>query len=488
MDSLSYRGLTFTILQTLGWEREDLLDPSGTTYECTRYRGSMILAYNPGAASFQSNGLNTPTASAGKMPVDTDNAIRLFMSQPRGLLRIFSAGTLWLESPRLRNGVRDQCDVRNGPFVKVHSVVQIPGERLWRIHFDVETYVNERPVEATTKLPHLMLSNRWYASDTTNWQHLRTRVMQGICTVRGDTLRRQAIPEIDLIRPLFASFTVPTGFQRESVQVSVTPDGNSAHYTVVDVEQLFNKSSNSPAIRIQISDNGWYWTGTAMRMLGQVGGFAGIAARGVAAGSYFASAAASGGLNPSGAALVNLVLETSNLLGAAATNNLPKAYKNVVVRVWGNQRTPRSNLVHYAMSAAIQRIGTPNVFLTSSHEVQISQDSENFVQVSYTLNWGLDVPAAAIGGPGAAAFAAGIFAQPDPAWRLFSQQVLESSTTQVLTPQGMFTHGQGVFRNPAFPSSLGTRGTASLPPSAPVLQLLVSQTLEGFNTSPADVP
>jgi hypothetical protein len=492
MDSISYRNVTFTILRSISWEREPQFDPSGTTYLDTRWRGAIIVAYNPEAESYGLNAGGTAIPVAGRMPAQTDAAIRTLLEQPRGQLLVMSNGTTVLRSPAfLPTGVPAACDTRNGPFIKVNSIQQISGERLWNIHLEIETYINERTPgpdgnpNANTRAV-LFLSNRWYISDDTNWQHLRTRTFQGICTVRADRLQGSVTPNIDSFRDVFASFSVPAGFQRESVKVTVTPDGNSAHYTVVDTEQIFNKTANCPAVRIETIDTDWVWRGSCLRALRQMGGSVTVVARGVAAIAYGLS-----GSDAGRAMAVQVVQE--GLLGAtrAAVDNLPKGYKNVVVRGWGNQRTSRNTLVQYAMAVALGRLGVIPRAIASDSETLVTQDSSNSVTVSMTINWGLDIglliiPSAISGIP------TDVLDTRFPSAPGMDPRVRGTQTQVTINGLGQITHGQGLAgaqgANVPFPADSGTRGTASLVPSNVGLQTLVTQALEGFNGTVGVVP
>ena len=53
-----------TVVQSIGWEKEPILDDSHTTYLYTRVRGSFIATYNPGAVSF-----DPPVGQAVPLPV-----------------------------------------------------------------------------------------------------------------------------------------------------------------------------------------------------------------------------------------------------------------------------------------------------------------------------------------------------------------------------------------------------------------------------------
>lgn len=485
MDNITYRGLNFTIIQSLGWEREVIYDPSNTTYECTRVRGSVILSYNPGATSFAPQAPNSPVQPfvlAGSKPPETDMAIRRWMEEPRGDLLVQSGTTKWLSVIA--------SDVRNGPFPKVNTISQIPGERLWKIHWEVETYINEYKNLEGTAYPPLFLSNRWYAVDDVNWQHLRTRIYQGTCTVRGDILQSLPFPQyyVDYFRNEFAGFTVPLGFQREKVHVSITPDGNTAHYLVVDTEQLFNKDRFCPAVRIEVMQTDAV----------HVGPLTGATLIATGASGFIQDIR--GALNGNGPGSTSF--EQSY---APIRNYLSKFRKNVIVRAWGNYLTARGTLLAYClavlqnrMNIIVQSLGNANspqnrIFVTTStNELVVSQDTSNMVTVNQTVQWGPDAVGNIVGGAIGSAvtlFASNNLPQPQG---LFDASIRQDPN--IVGPAGGAIRQDLRTQNPPFPASAGTRGTAAVGQAgigpglttAP-LQILVTQALEGFDSPPNDV-
>jgi len=502
MNQIVYRNLVLNEIQSLVWQREPMFDPSNTTYECTRWSGSVIVSYNPGANSFAAG--NPPVIQSGKFPAETDNAIRNYLEQPRGNLVVTSLGIDVVQTPEPGR----VCDVRNGPYVRVNSIAQVQGERLWKIHLEFETYINEFPTErSNNNLPPIFVSNRWYCTDDINWQHLRTRMYQGVCTVRGDVLQQQDAESryVDALRSQFAGFSVQDGFQRDRVHVTVNPDGNTAHYAIIDTEQLFSKSNNCPAIRLEVMETNWLWKGSLGRAVSQVGGWEGVTGRGITAATS---------LN------VGWVFTELSNWGRAVQSNLPKAYKHVVVRCWGNQTTSRQALVVYAWNVANARMvqgGNPRPLIdTTTSETVISQDSNNFVQVSETINWGEDVNAGFFGPitgvpiiAAQQAFGANVFADVQEQFMRSVQGTPNFIANDANSVPITFTQTQRL-NNPPFPAASGTRGSSALPSQSgyiarfpvvgapvvppiftparrPNLQTLLTQVLEGFNTPPASL-
>lgn len=486
MDFLSYNGLALNILQTNSIQREPILDPSDSTYLYTRWRGDFICTYSPGAINYQANA-NPPVANGqgpnGTLPAVTDASIRAWLERPRGLLIIKSLGNVVLQSPATVNGRQETCDATTGPILRVESIDEVQGERTWKIRLLFETCIRESPTGTLpTAANGLIVSNRWSVTYDTNWQALTTRTYRGICTVRGDLLRDPnilAAPNtglIDSLRNVFAAFSVPQNFQRTAVNVVVTPDGNNAHYVVTDTEQLWNKvglvSSNVP--RVEAADANWIWYGSWGRAAVQAGNGVLGNMLGIVPGPW----------NGWGWFTLGRSLLSNGMPAISA--QLPKRYKQSIVRVWGNRNVPRTSLTLLALSIAMGRLGQTALFDTTASEILVTGDTSNYVTVQWTIHWDYQLQIA--GFPlGLSGIQLGPNAGPgDNTWAGSMVQ----STDMTLTQNGaagpvMLTQNAG--NNPPFfdagtanPNSGGTRGT--------FLQAAITQVLESFNTSPAAVP
>ncbi len=469
-------GMEFTILNSVSWEREMLFDPSNTTYECTRIRGNLLLAYGPGAASFKSQGGGNPRAipraQRGEMPVNTDVAIRRFLEQPRFQFEVESSGVVWLTSPADGPNGPLLADVRNGPFLKVESISQIAGERFWTIHAQIETYINEFPKLSNTSLPPLIISNRWYVHEDVDINCLRTRTYKGVCTVRGDVLQAQPLAGggapryIDYFRQNFASFNVPIGHQRTEVSVQITPDGNTAHYSVTDTEQMFDKGTGNPAVRLEVMETTDTVLTAANRAIAQ------------------------------GFSLQNRVLYPGeanegrrSFLEGQAIMALTKAYRSILIRAWGNKVTPRNVLMGYAVAVAYARMGTvTSIFDPTLSEMQVIGDLHNFVQVLYTLSYGPDATQEIFGnlpGGGLQIIANNLGLIVPPQAVQFDRAISATATINTNNPRSTVSQTPGT--NPTFFQN-GTRGTYfTYANRGQALYYLVTQALEQFDGAPAEV-
>ncbi len=479
MDSISYRGLPLNVVQSINWERTPQYSDDGITYRDTRWAAELICTLNPGAVSFAA--ASPPTAQAGQMPALTDVAIRNYLSQPRGQLVVKSLGNVVLSSPGLGgNGQPAACDTRGGPFVRALSVHEVAGERMWQVRLAFETYTRETPGK------DVIISNRWSARQEINWQRIGQRIIEGTCIARGDFLRDSNIvgapnlPGIlDSFRNAFCAFSVPPNYQRTSVTVNVSADGQTANYTVVDTEQLFNKNGlvNTYVARVEARDTSWVWHGSWGRAALQA------ARPGLSA--YLPSAWSFGLLPVPGIGAIavtgSAAWNSMQALGPAIAAQLPKRYKCATVRVWGDRNAARPALTQLALAIASSRLGGRAPFDTTTQEIIVSGDTNNYVEVNWVISWDaqttlFNAPAGAViapftgatNGAGDTSFAAGVMQATEVS--------VDGYPGPVLTQKDGST--QTTPNNPPFYDK-GTRGTDT------ALGRLVVQTLEGFNQPPA---
>ncbi len=484
-----------TILQSTVHERAPQEDKSHTTYETTRWLVSFLVTYNPGSISFVGPGGGAiPIPSAGAMPVSTDRQIREYLEEPRGQLVIRSASSANFSQVQLVNPANDPnslvllspakgrpCDVRRGPFCKVNSIQHIAGERMWKIHLTFETYVTGTNAGQTRSL---ILNNRWSVHSDIDWQHMATRIYQGICTVNANLLNdpvfnppiagyRRGI--LDSIRQSFAGFSVPLGFQRTFVKVEMTPDGNNAVYVVRDEQRKYDQPQNPNVPRIEVQDSNFASQGSygraALQTLSRTN-----------APPVFSGPSAIGGW------FRNTVLDQPLRAGAA---NLPKFNRNVVVRVWGNRQIGRDDLVSIALGVGSARMGNAAILDTTTSEIVITGDSNRCITLNWTCSWGMDASLGAFVGSLVTIgnlFAPGLIGGPGGRnWR--NSAGLELN---VVTAKG-FKITNAVNANPQMggvgqpANSVSTNAANSVSANASVAQM-ITQVLEGFGAAPGAAP
>jgi hypothetical protein len=442
---ITYRGLPMNVLRSKGYKCDVETDRTDTTRLWTHWTINADVYLNPGAIAFTAG--RPPVSAAGAtppvMPATTHVAIRQYLEEPRGLLTVQSLGVTLLTSPPSASYA---SDANNGPKITVHTISDIPGERLYQLSITIETWIREDPT------PLLILSNRWNETHDVNEQSLMTRIIDGEAILNAGELLKQTTPA-DALRNQLLPFTVRPNFQRIGLHVTLDGSGNKMYYRLIDVERVMNIVAGRPAVRVEVEDSHWMWMGSLGRAIGQT-------ASGLAV-----------SLPTSIASLWNPLTWPSFILGpgAAATqnglNNLPKFFIRTHVRAWGTRKTDRPTLLSYALAIAIQRIYGPNgvqnnLLDTATAELIVSQNTQMYVDVQFTKSF-------------SAADNFGVFGQgADTITTWFANMRKSMEVPNQLTN----TDGP----NPALAGDLGTRGTA--------LQQIVTQAFEGFQSAPAAPP
>lgn len=498
MDFLSYRGLPMRILQSTVHERAPQHDKSNSTYECTRWLVSFLVTYNPEAISYHGLGGNIiPQPLSGRMPVLTDTAIRKFLEQPRGQLIVRSAttpnmpyvglvnpntdpGSIVICSPTGAGAAMRPCDARNGPFCKVNSIQEVPGERLWKIHLTFETYVNEN-----TGYPFI-LNNRWSVHQDINWQHMSTRVYQGICTVNAALLNDPNftaaqtnalglpgyIPNsLDSIRQSFAGFSVPVGFQRTFVKVEMTPDRNSAVYVVRDEQRHYNQPNALNVPKIDVQDANYVQHGSWGRAVAQNMGQPPI---GLNFTPFFGP--------------ILMGEEALRRAAGAIAANLPRFNRNVIVRVWGNPKIQRPDLVSIGLAVASNRMGGAPILDTTTSELVVTGDSNRLITVNWSCQWGRDNAFASFTNAIAAItafFLPGLTGAPGGT-SFASSTGTDLNVTAAVPAVGSFQLTPNIVANPPMGGRQAGQGNTRsvLGSDTGNIAPLITQVLEGFNIAP----
>ncbi len=164
---------------------------------------------------------------------ETDAMIRLHLWRPRQKLILWAyrkgTGQLcrWIESPR--PGM--DTDLANGPTPLSLDIVQASGEPTSVVvHFQIATRMSPCP----TGSDRLVLSHRWQMKHGHDENHYLTRTIDGECIFNGAVLRKLGLSP-DAIRRQFIH-PIPVGMQRTPPTVTISPDGLTIKYTVVDTD------------------------------------------------------------------------------------------------------------------------------------------------------------------------------------------------------------------------------------------------------------
>lgn len=300
----------------------------------------------------------------------TDVAIRHFLSLPRqSLLYVTGAsqgmpfvGVVNLKSPDpLSLGV--DRDVTGGPFPKVNSVLQVTGSKTFYVDWEVSTDLNEG-VGFTTAFPSPLLSNRFEQTHEVDKHFWTTRTTRGTAVFRQDILAVRGLRPDDLRSWLF--FPVPPGFQRDSITVRQSPDGQSLNYEIVDRQTPMVLVARYGAVEIEASVAVGFLANTpeevATNTLKVIGGTLG----GVGAAEQTSR----------GAAIAKKVgvrnLAAFAILGAVARgaiSSVPTQIYSIDVNIWGDSSATNESLTQLAVLIYNGRLGGINASATVTKSI-----------------------------------------------------------------------------------------------------------------------
>lgn len=233
MSEVSYtvNGRTIDLEQvaTEAYSETPIMDERGN-YVLTQFDIRWRGYYNPATVSYRRVG-QALLNFFGEFPPTTENAVRHFLSQPRGQL-IWTVNSI----DQLRSPIDGATiDSQNGPIPVVHQINKVEGNKTYEVVWGVTTWLSE--CDKWTSSPPTMLSNTWEQSETITGDEGRyycVRVTNG--RAKFDTSRIPAayVPD-DYRRWVLPALL--NGFRRDRIDVTATADGSAIQYQVVDVEQ-----------------------------------------------------------------------------------------------------------------------------------------------------------------------------------------------------------------------------------------------------------
>lgn len=226
----NYGGIQLQVVKTNEIAFEAVYTQDQIDYLYTRVIIDIQAIVNPGATSYTQQG-GIPTSTPGTLPTTTVEAIRHVLSQPRRQLVIGD----YLNQKMLAIPGDYDCDVKGGPFPKVHRIVEVQGSRTFLVRWSCEANIIECP--AGTDAP-VLISNRWSDQHTINEYHLTTRTATGRTVFRRDYLEAAGKFPDDYRSAILPP--VNSDFQRTRVNIMVPPTGNELVWQVTDEERIYN--------------------------------------------------------------------------------------------------------------------------------------------------------------------------------------------------------------------------------------------------------
>lgn len=247
-----YGGLSLKLVRVNVFDRQPVLDDTGTDYLFTKFTiqaqavvNSQLMdagaAWGTSYIKDTSKPGNIPPYVAeqwsGSNPVLTDVAIRHWLSVPRRQLLVVAGpnNDVLLASPKATRF----CDAHNGPICNVFSIQECLGDaRTFIVNLEITTYVNECE-EAENKIGSL-LSNRFSQIHSLDEDYGLTVVTTGVAHFRTDLIYDPIfgfpVNNPDALRN-YLFLPIPYGFKRHVDYVRGFPDSSGIEYQFSDVQQ-----------------------------------------------------------------------------------------------------------------------------------------------------------------------------------------------------------------------------------------------------------
>lgn len=380
MESLTYNDISMEVIRTNIVSRVAEYADDGMTKLWDKWTIDIKAILNPAATSYATiAGKPVAVGGDGELPGTTDNAIRHNLSMPRQLLTMVAGGVKILESPgKTEGGQRMVCDCKNGPFPEVYSINSMIGSVYWEVGFRITTYVSE--CKNVDDSRNAVISHSWASAETIDDLFYSTIIISGEAILRADAMHWNSINADEFRRQFF--FPVPDNFQREAIQVELSPDGTRLTYSFKDVARNLNLGRDSIIVRADIAQQGGISHGTTARAAMQAA--PGLAMATISAGLGLAQ------VSGAGVGVYQGVMSAAR----AIINNLPQYWFEVDVQLWGDRNARRSQLTRIALAIAQGQIplGVGGVSDVAATEIFIQHDrvKNNYVRVRYILSWGDD--------------------------------------------------------------------------------------------------
>lgn len=363
------------------------LSDDGVDYICTRVTVNVTAVWNPAATSYDRVDAAGVPQSGPAFAGRTDRMLFDYLSQPRRQLVLWTydqdgSRRVYLESPALFRGRPLPSDARNGPVVKVFSVTETVGIKLFDVHLEITTWVNNCDEKESP-----ILSHRWETTIDYDRDHFQVQTTRGQVIFNVGRLW-QAGQTPDMYREAFMGVAPHVNFARDHVNVRVSSDNTRADYTISDVERPFSLGEKSPATRLEAMLTTWMEQGSGPEAAAQ---------------SAPTASAAFGSLVPGMGDLISpynwLARNAQGAWGLSTTlagnvsGQLPKYRASITCRAHGGRTSSRYDLARLCLGVAHHWLGPPDFFAAASRsEVILTQDvAGKFVELRLTLRWSDDL-------------------------------------------------------------------------------------------------
>lgn len=228
MSNITYNGIELSLVKTRLIGRDQVRSQDGSDVLYIKHTFDVDCVYNPYATSYESG----PNQQHGLSPAITDDAIRLALMAPRQQLTYSINDDVVLSSPEQGSTV----DAFVGPMPISCNVKEIVGTKTWIVSYRIETWINECAT-ADEAADDPVVSSRFQVDRSVDRQRLTTLTTSGISVFRMD-----ALESANQCADHFLTFlvpSVPTGFQRQAIDVKVNSIGNTLFWVIQDREMMY---------------------------------------------------------------------------------------------------------------------------------------------------------------------------------------------------------------------------------------------------------
>lgn len=238
MSIVSYNGITLDYIKTLGFDQEPVFTADGVEYLYTHFRIAVESVINAGIPS---ESFNETTAA------QVISRMRARLMKPRGPLVFIVNGDVLLESPvRVdKTGKVPLIDAHNGPHPIHCNIVHINGSQTFIVNFIVETWL----VECYSDLPGepgyfhakdvpAYIANRWRESISIDEHFYTKRIRSGKLYLRTDKLVDDQ-GNIFADQTIFRTLVNPpllSGYKRIRSEYMIDEDHSALAYVIEDQE------------------------------------------------------------------------------------------------------------------------------------------------------------------------------------------------------------------------------------------------------------
>lgn len=165
-------------------------------------------------------------------PAALMDRVRIALQQPRRLLSVTVGGTNLIPSPIAGGTV----DAKNGPHPQYCNITQLTNQT-FLVQYRIIAHYWENPIIKGNSVVNqpggTVLYNRWQETVDMDELMMSTLTRKGKFVIRSDNIQGQIA---DIVRVQTAVTGVHRGFVRKSSSYTISPDGLSVSYTIIDQE------------------------------------------------------------------------------------------------------------------------------------------------------------------------------------------------------------------------------------------------------------